>query len=588
MKFPSQLFVGLIFLTSVTIVQGQTVQQEADAAMASADWYARTITTGITVKSFRFDDLFDARQVVHIVEIDMTENVGFTFPYLTGGANNTVSNYAAGVTNAAAAINGNFGYSGGSVQYLKVGNTLINTTLDLTIDDRGGVTVDSSGDLHTRYREDVSGWASLVDPDIMATNVPIVLNGAQFPFGTQSFYTVDRHPRTLVGTTADNKALFVVVDGRSSIAAGMTFVETAATLIALGATNAVNMDGGGSSTMWDRELTGNGVSNVPSDGYQRSVVNAIAVTSSGAAPAPVAFDCQRTGTSSNASPQAPILETVLSGEAANITIQFVNTGSTTWTSSNVFLATSETFDHASSIQHASWISSSRPTALDTTSVAPGATGSFTFTAQAPTVTTATTVEESYVLVDGTNTAFGPHQNRLYLTVLPPADDTDIVVESRVSSGAGGGVTPSPSYVETGAFANTSSKSTVTIPPVVGAGGRYNTTINSTATFRPNITIAGTYNVYITMGSGSNNNAVASYVIDNAGADIAGSVNLTFTDSFLVNTWKLLESDVEFSAGTSEGITLTNTNGNSGSGARFVSDAVRFELVIAKVQDWDLY
>jgi len=569
------------------LATAQTIQDQANTAVSTADWYERTVVDGVTVRSYRFDDLFSSRQVIHVTEIDMTNNASFEFPYLAGGSRKTVSAFAGDVTNAVAAVNGNFFSSSGTVQYLKIGGSVITTTQP-AVDDRGGVSIDSTGDLHARFRDDVGGWASLSDPDIMATNVPVVINGSQFPFGTASFYTVDRHPRTLVGVTSDDKALFVVVDGRSSIADGMTFEETAAIMIALGAENAVNMDGGGSSTMWDSGSVGNGVTNVPSDGSQRTVVNAVAVASTNSAPAASSFDAQRAGTAANSSPHAPINVTVESGETATVTIEFVNTGTTTWTPSNVTLATSESFDHTSTIQHGSWVSPSRPTVLDTASVAPGATGTFEFTVQAPIVTALETIEESYVLIDGTSTPFGPHQNRLYLTVTPPADESDIVIESRVSSGEGGGVTPAPAYEETGSFSNTSSKSSVSNPAVTGAGGRYNFTVNSTATFRPTIAIAGNYDVYVTMGAGSNNNATASYIIDNAGADVTGSVDLTFTDSGLVNQWKLLESNVPFSVGNSEGITFTNTDGNSASGARFVMDAVRFELDTTAIDGWSLY
>jgi hypothetical protein len=555
------------------------VQQEANAKLGAAEWYERTVAEGVTARSYRFDDLFSARQVIHITEIDMMNpNVGFAFNFRQNEAFLNVSQYADEITSSVAGINGNFFSSAGSVQYLKVDNNLIITTGGA--DDRGGVSIDASNNLHARVRDDVGGWTALIDPNIMGTNVPIVRNGVQFQFGTGSFYEVDRHPRTLLGTTPNDRALFVVVDGRSTIAAGTTYLESAAIMIALGCDQAVNMDGGGSSTMWDARLNGNGISNIPSDGQQRRVANAIFATSAPSTEPVPAFNAERAGNASNSSSQTPIFLTVGSGETTDVSIDFVNTGTTTWTSSNVRLITSEPFDRTSTLQHTSWISPAIPTALDTPSVPTGAIGTLTFTIQAPDVTEFTTVEESFMLVDDGLTSFGPHQNRLYLTVIPPADGTELVIESRLAASEGGGVTPAPAYQESGPFSNTTSKSNVMMPNVLGAGGRFNFTPGSTATYRPDITIAGTYNVYITMGPGSNNNANASYVISNAGTEVTGSINLRFDDASLVNQWKLLASDVLMEVGSSDGITITNVDGASASGNRFVMDAVRFQLVEA--------
>ncbi|MBL8921439.1 MAG: phosphodiester glycosidase family protein [Myxococcaceae bacterium] len=84
-----------------------------------------------------------------------------------------------------------------------------------------------------------------------------------------------RHPRTALGLSADKKKLFlVVVDGRSSSAVGMTCSEVGALLKSLGATEGMNLDGGGSSAMY---VQGFGVVNRPSDGQERVVGNHLAV-----------------------------------------------------------------------------------------------------------------------------------------------------------------------------------------------------------------------------------------------------------------------------------------------------------------------
>jgi len=59
-----------------------------------------------------------------------------------------------------------------------------------------------------------------------------------------------RHPRTAVGLTKDNTLLLLVVDGRHpEYSVGMTAHELAETLLRHGARDAINLDGGGSSTL---------------------------------------------------------------------------------------------------------------------------------------------------------------------------------------------------------------------------------------------------------------------------------------------------------------------------------------------------
>jgi hypothetical protein len=80
-----------------------------------------------------------------------------------------------------------------------------------------------------------------------------------------------RNPRTAFGWNASDY-FFVVVDGRrKNVSDGMTFSELANEMAALGCTEAMNLDGGGSSTIW----AGGKVLNQPSDNHIRSVGNAL-------------------------------------------------------------------------------------------------------------------------------------------------------------------------------------------------------------------------------------------------------------------------------------------------------------------------
>lgn len=89
------------------------------------------------------------------------------------------------------------------------------------------------------------------------------------------------HPRTAVGVTAEGKVLLAVVDGRSMDSAGLMLEELAAMMIERGAVSALNLDGGGSSTMAVRSpgQVEVGIVNVPSDGDERTVATTLQVIS---------------------------------------------------------------------------------------------------------------------------------------------------------------------------------------------------------------------------------------------------------------------------------------------------------------------
>ena len=87
-----------------------------------------------------------------------------------------------------------------------------------------------------------------------------------------------QHPRTAVGFNQDStKLLLVTVDGRQpGHSIGMSLSELANFMLRLGCFQAINLDGGGSTTM----LVGTRVVNRPSDASgERAVANALLVIS---------------------------------------------------------------------------------------------------------------------------------------------------------------------------------------------------------------------------------------------------------------------------------------------------------------------
>lgn len=143
--------------------------------------------------------------------------------------------------------------SGSHIQYLK-DNFKVGDPVEYSIT----MNVDTS-----KMAMALTGGAMLVKDDKVLTS-----------FSHNPVSPSTRAPRTAIGTSKDGKTLIIAaVDGKSNASIGMTQAELAAYMHELGCANALNLDGGGSTTLVSRQqgTTGLSVQNRPSDGAQRGV-----------------------------------------------------------------------------------------------------------------------------------------------------------------------------------------------------------------------------------------------------------------------------------------------------------------------------
>ncbi len=128
---------------------------------------------------------------------------------------------------------------------------------------------------------DVVGISTATKPDLTGALMGIGGGPALVHGGKATRFTglQPRHPRTAMGW---NKQYFflVEVDGRQKTSAGMSFPELANYMVSLGCDEAMNLDGGGSATIW---VYGH-VMNNPSEGQERPAANALVVVRKGKAP----------------------------------------------------------------------------------------------------------------------------------------------------------------------------------------------------------------------------------------------------------------------------------------------------------------
>jgi hypothetical protein len=129
---------------------------------------------------------------------------------------------------------------------------------------------------HGDLRTVVGGWPRIV------RNGRSVAEWADIEEGTFPAFSKTRHPRTAGGISRDGNTLYLMtVDGRRESDGGMSLVELAHFMIGLGAYDAMNFDGGGSTTM----VVDGQVVNHPSDATgERAVGSGLLVVSGATGP----------------------------------------------------------------------------------------------------------------------------------------------------------------------------------------------------------------------------------------------------------------------------------------------------------------
>ena len=261
------LFLILFALSSVVYAQNSD-----SVTVVNAKWQKQKIAakTKLITHHFNEKNLFKANQHVAYVEIKRRGNA----PIFALGADEKVlktTETFGKELNSIAAINGTFFdiKNGGSVDYIKLNGSVVN---DNKLDKNNkrarhqqAAVVIENGSLAIKKWDGTTNWEqSLTEKEVMNSG-PLLMYNQQLEDLDTTAFTKLRHPRSAVGVKANGKVILLTVDGRQENSAGMSLPELTKLMKWLGCVSAINLDGGGSTTLWISSAPENGVVNYPSD-----------------------------------------------------------------------------------------------------------------------------------------------------------------------------------------------------------------------------------------------------------------------------------------------------------------------------------
>jgi exopolysaccharide biosynthesis protein len=260
------LITTLLFISGF----GQAFSQTDSINVVNADWKKKKISAGVTLKTHWFNNnLFGSNQNVSILEIKQKRKLVLDLGY---DAKKLITTSDFGKSsNSLAALNGTFFdiANGGSVDFIKSDRIIINESRLPKNGQRTGhqasALIFNQGKLSIAKFNGSTDWEkSLLGDDIMVTGPLLILDQLDEKLDSNAFNKT-RHPRTAVAITKKNRVLLITVDGRAQNSAGMNLFELTKLMRWLGSDDAINLDGGGSTTLWVSGHEDNGVVNYPSD-----------------------------------------------------------------------------------------------------------------------------------------------------------------------------------------------------------------------------------------------------------------------------------------------------------------------------------
>lgn len=577
--FKTALSLALLVVLSLQF----TVSAYPQQTLADADWFERDLGDGVVWRYYLFESLFGSRQSLAYIDVDLNNpSVTVDFPYLQTGRQLTSSMIQEQFSNSVSGINGTYfnTATGGHRTYLRVNGTVIPPAGDLFSPwgYEGALALDASANASIQQMP-AGGWSlNSVHPDIFACGPLLVIEDVipTAHFNSIGSHCTARHPRSAVGITAANHLILVTADGRTDMAYGMSCDELAQVMQQLGCSDALNLDGGGSTTLWGAGEMFNGVLNYPSDNGlfdhrgERACSNAIAIAA--APPSPKAWDGRLTSKVYSMNMQIESQQTV--------TLIYENIGTSTWTAEDTRLILARPETRVSELMDSdTWISPSQPALMTPSEVVTGATATFSFVLKAPLIEADAQYLEHFMLTQAGVGRIGPADSEAFMRFVvqtPVAPGETFLVESRPGGRNSGW------YSDSG-MADTSANCTAP-GCTANIGMRYGSTYQSVAglknaTVAPDFPEAASYKVYVAWGAGSSRRSPVTYHVNHS----KGKDTFQIDQSAQANVWVQLGTEPYlFNKGFGGSVVMTNEDIDV-SGSMYAG-AVKFEFVPPEQSD----
>ena len=267
-----------IFYTISIIAQTAT---KDTFLFSTTPWETTDIGNGITWQHYHFKDkqLFNANENIHILRLK-NKSKKAQLAFASAGDSLVFTSELARQSNALAAINGTFFdvKKGGSVDFIKINGQILDTTVHnfkkLAGHQQAAIVIKRNKMSIVKARDSIDfQWVTkLKYKDVMVTGPLLIWDNQPLPL-SKSAFNDNRHPRTCACITNKNEVILMTIDGRTAESYGVSLPELTILLQQLNCKNAINLDGGGSTTMWinpsntlkGQNTEGVGVINMPCD-----------------------------------------------------------------------------------------------------------------------------------------------------------------------------------------------------------------------------------------------------------------------------------------------------------------------------------
>lgn len=303
MKMISRVTV-LAIVATLCVCCATVEEQPRDTLLDNQGWCRRPVSDGVVLFSYAgYSSLCQSNQSVNVLQVDLRRN---KMQVVDAPELDSLSSIVAGVEGVIAAINGSYFDEGAT--YVKIDNEVsLDVTIDTTnvmywkhkaaimLDPQTGV-VDITGGTIEQYHASEFPTILSSAPLLIEDGVGVGLDFVGESIDPKILATLEyedyrrhqgvRHPRAAVAMVDDHTLLLVTVDGRFWPNAGMSARELTHFLqYYFNPRDAINVDGGGSTTMYVKGagVGGTDIVNFPTDNNrydrygQRAVKNALVI-----------------------------------------------------------------------------------------------------------------------------------------------------------------------------------------------------------------------------------------------------------------------------------------------------------------------